>query len=270
MAGESLVTDEVRRIYQSNVEVYCGYHWKFEKDREVYRSDQSRPSWQSFRPCGSNDNNFGPEVTFGEALGKAHPDTKIYLIKYAHGGTSLGCEWQPNSRSSAFANYGDSGCQKFLVGAGKELDSIRTYKRFVQFVKWGLESLTQRGINAEFGGMLWFQGEADADGRTPFKFLSDSYEVNLPHFIQNIRQEFNQPNLPFALGKIKCGYTHADWNYNVNPLEIVRSAQAKTASTSSKVYAFDTMDLEFREDKCHFDTRSMMTVGYRFADIFKN
>jgi hypothetical protein len=80
----------------------------------------------------------------------------------------------------------------------------------MKVVKWGLQGLAQRGINAEFGGMLWFQGESDANGRTPFKFLSDSYEVNLPHFIDVIRKDLNRSELPFSLGKIKCGSSHAE------------------------------------------------------------
>jgi hypothetical protein len=127
MAGEALITDEVRRIYQSDVEVFCGYPSKFEKDREEYLPNQTTPSWQSFRACGSNDNFFGPEITFGEAMAKAYPDTRIYLIKYAHGGTSLGCEWQPNERSSAFIKYGDVECKNYLLEARKDLSSIRTY-----------------------------------------------------------------------------------------------------------------------------------------------
>lgn len=118
--------------------------------------------------------------------------------------------------------------------------------------------------------MLWFQGEADADSHTPFKFLSDSYEVNLPHLVHSIRNDLKLAELPFSLGKIKCGSTIATWDNRVNPLEVVRHAEQKTADTGHKVLVFDTMDLQFKEDHCHFDTHSMMTVGYRFAKSFQH
>lgn len=269
MAGQSPLSDDLRQLQVPNVEIFCVHPYKFEKDREVYRADQTRPLWETLRSCGSDPSSFGPELTFAAAAHKADPTAKIYLIKYAHGGTSLGCEWQPNRVSPAYARYGIETCQRFLKATGKPDDSVRTYKRLIAAVNWGLEGLTQRGITPKVAGMLWFQGESDADGRTDFRFLADSYAENLPHFVRNLRADLKVPEMPFVLGKIKCGYTVAEWNKDVNPLEIIRGAQQKLADTEPFVYAFDSLDLGFQADNCHFDSPSMKIVGERFAMALK-
>lgn len=268
MAGQTPLDDSVRSLKLPNVEVFCAYPYKFEKDREEYKKDQGFPAWKPFEPCGASPKDFGPEATFAQSMAKALPDTKIFLIKYAHGGTSQACEWQPNKPSSAFASYGEEACKKFLSSSSKELDSMRSYERFLKVVGWGMDALKKRGIQAEIGGMLWFQGEADADGRAANKFLSDTYATNLPHFIKSVRADLGQNNMPFVLGKIKCGYSNAEWDSKINPLEKVRKVQQDVTKTESKVFAFDTMNLKFQADGCHFDQESMKKIGASFAETF--
>jgi hypothetical protein len=208
-------------------------------------------------------------LTFAAEAQKADPNAKIYLIKYAHGGTSLGCEWQPNKVSNAYPNYGVEGCQRYLSKTAKAADNMRTYKRFLAAMDWGLTALRQRGIEPKVGGMLWFQGEADADGRTEFRFLADSYADNLTHFVRTLRSDLKAPDMPFVLGKIKCGYSVADWNRDASPVEMIRSAQQKFIDTETSVYGFDSMDLKFQSDNCHYDSPSMKIIGQRFAWALK-
>ncbi len=269
MAGQTPLDDEMRRLSVNDVEIFCVHHYKFASDREEYRPEQERARWESLRPCGASEGQFGPELTFAQELRKKFPQRKIYLIKYAHGGTSLACEWQANPPSMVFASYGEKACINFFQNSNKPIDSLRTYERFLAATRWGLESLEARGIRGDLSGMLWFQGEADAEGRAAYPFLSQAYPENLAHFVSSLRRDLQRPQLPFVLGKIKCGWSSAEWDRSVNPLERVRQAQQSFADSSTRVYAFDSMDLTFQADNCHFDTESMKTIGRRFADSLR-
>jgi hypothetical protein len=269
MAGQTPLTDDLKEFKVPNVEIFCVEPEKFHVDREAYRSEAEFPQWKSLRPCGASPNSFGPELTFGAALHAELPDAKIYLIKFAHGGTSLGCEWQPSPPSEAYKRYEPDACSRFMKAMSKPGDSMRSYKRFLTAVNWGRDGLRARNISPELGGMLWFQGEADADGRSDFRFLSESYAENLPHLLRSIRSDLRAPEMPFALGKIKCGYSQAFWDPSVSPLDVVRRSQQALADSEPHVVTFDSMDLSVQADRCHFDAPAMKTLGIRFAKALR-
>jgi hypothetical protein len=275
MAGQTPLPSDLASLKVPNVEIFCAQPHFFNPGQETFKSDYHTPSWREFAPCGVNDSTFGPEVTFAQKMHEAMPNKKIYLIKYAHGGTSQGCEWMPMKRSHAFNSYGESKCKDFLTATNKPADSMRTYQRFLKMAEMGRIALKSRGIEAKVGGMLWLQGEGDADGRAAYRFLSDTYKVNLPHFIRTVREDLQEPHMPFVIAKIKCGYSYAEWSdpndsarppRAANPLEMVRNTQNEVTRTEPNVSAFDTMDLQFQADQCHFDTPSMRTIGARFAE----
>ncbi len=266
MAGQSPLTPEIQAIHVPDVYVFCVYPYRFERERDEYRADQGFPQWEPLHPCGASPEFFGPELSFAQAFRKAKPGTPLYLIKYAHGGTSLACEWQPDPASPAFASYGLNSCQEFFSKASKDPSSIRTYRRFRKAVQWGLEGLSAQGIDPVWGGMLWFQGEADAEGRAPFRWLSANYPTNLTHFVQSVRRDLQHPELPFVMGQIKCGYEQAEWDSSYHPLALVRQTQANFARNTPQVSLFDTLDLAFKEDGCHYNTESMRIIGQRFAE----
>jgi hypothetical protein len=267
MAGQSPITDDIRQELATvnNVKILCVQPWFFEDNSGKLRPGQNL-TWQKLTTCGAASNWFGPEVTFGLTVARSMPDKEIYLIKYAHGGTSLFCEWQPTPPAPVYhAGGGDEACVNYLKSfSWKGPGNMWTWERFDTTLELA-RSILPRHEQVTYGGMLWLQGEADAEGQSAYPFLSQHYEKNLEYFIQTVRKRTAQPQLPFVISKIKCGWDNAPWG---NPLKMVRDAQQRLTSTMTNVYAFDTWDLPLQEeinDCCHFASSSMKTIGERYA-----
>jgi hypothetical protein len=268
MAGQTPFMGYENQIRVPNVKMFCIRPYQFNADRETLKQGEPPAQWSDVISCGADPGKtFGPEVMFAKEMARALPSTPIYLIKYAHGGTSQGCEWQPKEKSQAYLNYGDSKCKSFVEGTGKTIDAMRSYDRLLTVVQWGLNGLAKDAIRPRFGGILWFQGEGDADGRSIYRFLPENYGQNLNHFIFHTRKDLGQPQAPFVLGMIKCGYDKAEWNPQYSPLFTVRQGQIAAAKNEWNIYTFDTWDLKFQADGCHFDGPSMEEVGRRFSKV---
>lgn len=266
MAGQTPFMGYDHKIKIPNVKMFCVRPYQMNKDRETLKSGEPPAVWSDEVSCGADPGQtFGPEVGFAREMARSMPATPIYLIKFAHGGTSQGCEWQPKEKSPVYDKYGDGKCKAFVEGTGKTLDALRSYDRLLNVVMWGQNSLAAQGVRAKFGGILWFQGEGDADGRSMYRFLAENYRENLNHFTERLRKDLGHPKAPFVLGMIKCGYDHAEWNSKYNPLFTVRQSQLAAAKKEANIYAFDTWDLKFQSDGCHFDGPSMEEVGSRFG-----
>ncbi len=107
---------------------------------------------------------FGPEMSFGRLVADAMPGERIALIKHAIGGTNLHVQWRP----------GDDGRHGPM------------YAGFLSTVGLACERLRQSGLEPQFEGMLWMQGESDARDGT----MARRYEENFARFIQKVREEF--------------------------------------------------------------------------------
>jgi hypothetical protein len=81
---------------------------------------------------------FGPEISFGHTIAKVFPNDDIRLIKYAAAGTALYNDWSPMKRAPQ-------------------------YVTFMATAKSALRSLEDSGTNYRVLGMLWLQGESDAN-----------------------------------------------------------------------------------------------------------
>jgi lysophospholipase L1-like esterase len=116
------------------------------------------------------------------------------------------------------------------------------------------------GRTPELAGFVWFQGIADA-GSPAF---ADAYRKNLTGLIQDIRREFDSPNLPFvitALGQ------HGD--KMLPDQRKVHTAQMAVAQTSQHVAAIDTIPFFFPKEKSpggrewdwHNNAESYLLIG---------
>lgn len=190
--------------------------------------------WQFLKP-GMLDKKkrFGPEVSFGHSVAKAYPDADIRLVKYAKGGTNLYQQWSPDQK-------------------GKQ------YKLFMAHANAALADLDQQGIKYEIAGMLWLQGEADAN-----KGKGDLYEENLTKFIKHMRSKFKTPEMPFILARIR-DYYGKESGHN----KMVRDAQDKVAESMKNVTCFDTDDLPMA-NKGHYSADGYITIGKRFTQAIQ-
>lgn len=177
----------------------------------------------TLRPGSGTD--IGPEVSFGRSIADLAPSHNIALIKYAAGGTNLYSDWNP-STGVQFANF------KSTVAAG-------------------LQALINAGHTPNIVGMLWHQGESDADTAAH----ASGYATRLAAFIAAVRSLYGT-NLPFLIGEIH--------RINANS-DTVADAQIAVAAADPYAAFVPASDLTF-QDSLHFNTAGQVALGERFAD----
>jgi hypothetical protein len=132
---------------------------------------------------GSNPNRIGPEFAFGQVLGDHYTDHDVLIIKCSWGGRDLAEKFRP---PSAVADRGGQ--------VGEFYNAIIDYSRQVlgnldaEFPAWA-------GRGYEVVGFGWHQGFNDRINAT----FSAEYKDNLPDLIEDVRELFNKPELPFVV-----------------------------------------------------------------------
>ena len=174
---------------------------------------------------------IGPEFTFGLTMDAALEEP-VLLIKTAWGGRSLNTEFRPPSAGPYELNdyqkklyYGPPGhgvpkdMDEWL--AEKKQETGRFYRYMVEHVKQVLADPKRvcpdydPAAGYEIAGFVWLQGFNDmVDGHTypdrgkPARFAA--YSDLLAHFIRDVRQDFNAPEMPFVIGVMGVGGVNAD------------------------------------------------------------
>ena len=201
-------------------------------------------------PGASRDRLLGPEISYGrrlaDILGCDTNNTRLAIIKHAEGGTSLYSHWKAGGDAST-------------TGDGEQ------YIIFQQTVANGLTALSNKYPNAQIDieGMIWMQGETDADVGKGVE-----YESNLNTFIADVRATI-QPELPFVIGRLSNN--QSNWFIRVDgsavQLGYVQASQDAVAAGDPRVSIFNTDDLGVNDpnDDIHFNTESQLELGKRFA-----
>lgn len=203
-----------------------------------FYAHRTNPRWADREPS------FGPEVSFGRAMAQAFPKDDIYLIKHAWGASSLGGGWSPVA-----------GKKSGVMTGGKGTPGLQ-YNLFTRAVKAALANLDKANIDYEIAGMLWMQGETDAQSK--YGGRDKDYDKNLAAFIADMRMNYGK-DLPFVIGRIN---NHGQWN-GTN----TRTAQQVVAEKTEGVYWFDTDDIQ-RSGNGHYTTAGQIELGRRFAKVF--
>lgn len=204
-------------------------------------SNLTNDAWVDLQPgyghkFAETDKTFGPEVTFGYTLHNAiFPDDAIYLIKCSLDRNSLAYDWNPD-------------------GSGA------TYNSFKKIVNSALANLRNARLSPSLAGMIWMQGEADAQNND----TATAYKNNLKSFISKVRTDFNAPDMPFVLGRIT---TYYDTKPTVGGNAIVRAAQMAIPNELSHTSCINTDDLEWAYIG-HYGTQGQIDLGARFANQF--
>ena len=111
---------------------------------------------------------------------------------------------------------------------------------------WGARGRTKAAMrHGTLKGVLWHQGESDS--RNP-----DGYLEKLQILIGNLRADFNDTNLPFIAGQIADG-------------PAINEQIAKLPETTHAA-AFASSDGLTTSDRVHFDTKSQLLLGERYAE----
>lgn len=188
-------------------------------------------SWNALWPgVAAGTKHIGPEISFGHAVAKLMPDADVRLVKWAPSGTSLYEDWSPET-------------------GGPQ------WKRFIETADAALADLDKKGVKYEVAGMLWLQGESDAQ-----KGRGDQYEENLRNFIAAVREHFELPSLPIVIARVRDFYGRENGH-----ARLVREAQVKVATTTPGVGWFDTDDCAL-VNPGHYNTEGQMVIGRRFAE----
>ncbi|HBR18950.1 MAG: hypothetical protein A2Y13_11575 [Planctomycetes bacterium GWC2_45_44] len=179
---------------------------------------------------------FGPEISFGYEAGRAMPEHKIGLMKFAASATSM-YSWIPEWDRKK-ANLEDD----------KKHGSL--YKELLAAIH---KATDDRDV--EFLGVLWMQGESDSKDRVS----ANEYEKNLESFIKKLRQDLNAPQLPFMIGLV---------NNNAEYVEIIRQAQKNIAKILPFITIVPTDGLTRIEGGVHYDANGQIELGKRFLNAY--
>jgi hypothetical protein len=204
-------------------------------------SNLTSGAWVDLQPgyghkFAETDKTFGPEVTFGYTLHHSlFPSDDIYLIKCSLDRNSLAYDWNPN-------------------GTGA------TYNSFKSIVNTAMADLQGKGLSPSIAGMLWMQGEADAQNAA----TAAAYKTNLKNLIAKVRGDFNAPEMPFVLGRIT---TYYDTKPTPGGNAVVRTAQMAIPSEVTHTACINTDDLEWAYIG-HYGTQGQIDLGIRFANQF--
>jgi sialate O-acetylesterase len=176
-----------------------------------------------------SESGVGPGYFFAKHLVENGIEN-IGLIPCAHGGTSMD-QWSPDLKEQG----GNS-----LYGAMLNRISLVNYK---------------------IKGILWYQGENDTDEN-----LSEKYQQKMLKFIDSLRRDVNNPNLPFLyvqIGRLRInGLPESRWR----AVERVRESQRQIMSLRSNVYMAVSCDLPL-DDAVHISADGQKRLGIRLAEM---
>jgi len=132
---------------------------------------------------GVSTTQIGPEYAFGQVIGDFYASDKVLIIKCAWGGRDLATKFRP---PSAVADRG-----------GRVGDF---YNAIIDLTREALADLDTEGPGwsgqgYQLVGFGWHQGFND---RIDAAFSAE-YKDNLPDLIEDVREVFNKPNLPFVI-----------------------------------------------------------------------
>ena len=150
----------------------------------------------------------------------------IGLIPCAHGGTSMD-QWNP---------------------AWKDREGESLYGSMFRRVQ---------AVGGHVRGVLWYQGESDANIKAEPGFLQ-----KFEDFVKALRNDLNQPDLPFYYVQIG---RHVD-NQNVTEWNRVQLAQLRAESEMPHSGMVAAVDLQL-DDSIHISTPDLKRIGNRLADL---
>ena len=218
--------------------------------------NSGRPSntWLPLHQASESPDRFGPELGFGNRLHELLPDKKIAIIKHAHSGTNLYHDWFPGGDATDTAHFG------------------LQFKIFIETVMEAMQALKQQGFQPVIKGMLWQQGESDAD-KTPE--ISQQYGKNLKLLITRIRQQLQSPDMLFVYGYVlppPVVYTggaevrKGQYLVQENSGDSLATPRALLISTEDLSHRANDADTRYPTDHLHFGTAGTYQLGVRMAE----
>ena len=196
-------------------------HWPRNAQGQPDKYEDSRlQKWMADRRKGA-----GLGLPFAIAMTERN-GVPIGLVPCAHGGTSMD-QWSPSLKDKG----GDS-----LYGG--------MFRRF-------------RAVGGKVKGVLWYQGESDANDKAAPLF-AEKFKA----LVASIRSDFNHPDLPFyyvQIGRHVAGAPGVPWN-------AVQEAQRLAEDSIPNVGMVTCADCNL-DDGIHVSTPDLLTLGVRLANL---
>lgn len=166
--------------------------WTVRNDVTYWETRISKEEGGSGGPLSatSNGNFIGPEVPFGYVMGTFHEEP-VLLIESSMGNRALSFDFRPPSSGKTEEEKANEFC-------GLEYDLM------VEGVRKTLRNIDKivpdyNGQGYEMAGFVWFQGHKDKD------VPRESYEKHLVNLIQDLRREFDTPDMPAVVATVGFG-----------------------------------------------------------------
>jgi sialate O-acetylesterase len=174
----------------------------------------------------------GLGLTFAKTL-HAATGVPIGLIPCAHGGTSL-TQWSP---------------------ARKHEGGDLLYGSMLRRV---------RAVGGRVRGLLWYQGESDANTEDAARYASRFRE-----FVQNVREDFGDAELPVAWVQIGRLVTPLPWpNGGPDAWNAIQEIQRRLAGEIPHTAVVPAVDLEL-DDAIHIGRYGLKRLGRRLAEAIQ-
>lgn len=193
---------EAHEAYKSKISAACAV-----SDRVYIHSiaDRNQKSGKLSIGYGADSKKIGPEYGFGLSIAEKVKGP-VLLIKTSWGGKSLNYNFRPPSAGpyqlSAKEKASDK-AEEIQKNAG------HFYRMMNETIHKVLNNLDDHHpaydakAGYEIAGFVWFQGYNDQFSPE----FRDNYKQNMIHFVQDIRQEYKVPQLPFVIGVLGTGIT---------------------------------------------------------------
>jgi hypothetical protein len=176
---------------------------------------------------GNDNAGVGPGLAFAEVLAEQDKTAAIGLVPCAVGGSTI---------------------KLWLKGAKLYEDALRRAKLALQ---------TTTPVKARLRGILWLQGEANANAEE-----LPMHTERLRIMIEAFRTDLEQPDLPF----IACTIGEMQPEPRLSDLKSMNDIQLALPKTVPHTACVDARDLKTHiGDSVHFDTAAQNEIGKRFA-----
>lgn len=184
----------------------------------------------------ANGVGFGPEISLGLDISKGLHQP-VAFVKYAVDSTNLAENWNPNGS---------------------------LYQNMLNRVNDSIIGLSSVGYTADIAGFFWMQGESDAKNDIN---MALKYGPNFINFINRVRTDFHQPDLPFVYGLIPVRNNQHTTEFGTFKYgDIVRAAQIDVDNIVPFVGAVETIDLPRSYDNLHLNSQGLIGLGDRLGD----
>lgn len=164
---------------------------------------------------GANTNLIGPELMFAHQLDEYYEDP-VLIIKTAWGGKSLAEDFRPPSAEGATGAFYNN-----MILKVKDV----TENLGDEFPEWSQ-------YDHEISGFVWFQGWNDGASDD---FLNE-YESNLTHLVNDVRNDLNNPHLPFVIASSGQGGFESSNDSWVQSMQNIVSVAQETVGCNDSIY----------------------------------